>query len=71
MELEDAEERAAQMNLSDETAEASTATQALDGREETQGQPANGALQDLAEAAYMTCTAGADPTLEHGDHGIM
>lgn len=57
MELEDAEERAAQMNLSDETTEASTATQALDGREETQ--------------AYMTCTASADPTLEYGDHGIM
>ncbi|KAL8899441.1 MAG: hypothetical protein Q9192_001572 [Flavoplaca navasiana] len=71
MELEDAEERAAQMNISDETAEASTATQALDGREEAHGEPANVDLQDLVETAYMTCITGADPPLEHGDHGIL
>lgn len=60
MELQDAEERAAQMNITEGAAEAGTTPQEA---AETPSQPATSAdeaLQHLVEMAYMTCVAGAE-----------
>ena len=59
MELQDAEERAAQMHITEGAAEgAGTAAQES---EETPSHPAEDeALQHLVELAYMTCAAGAE-----------
>lgn len=60
MELQDAEERAAQMNITEGAAEVGTAAHEP---EEPPSQPAtsaDGALHHLVEMAYMTCVAGAE-----------
>ncbi|KAL8673084.1 MAG: hypothetical protein Q9168_002467 [Polycauliona sp. 1 TL-2023] len=68
MELDDAAQQTAQMNLDDGTAETGVAPQAA---EETQPQPADGALRELVEVAYRTCTADADLDPEYGDDDIL
>lgn len=68
MELEEAENRAAQMNITEETAEASNAPV---GPDEIQSQPPDGALQDLVEVTYMTCAANAELAPDDGDNGIL
>ncbi|KAL8638727.1 MAG: hypothetical protein Q9226_008965, partial [Calogaya cf. arnoldii] len=67
MELEDAENGAAQMDITDEIAEDNTATQAVDASGDTQPQPATGALQELVEVAYLNCAADADLAPENGN----
>ncbi|KAL8651180.1 MAG: hypothetical protein Q9226_004821 [Calogaya cf. arnoldii] len=71
MELEDAENGAAQMNITDGIAEDSIATQAVDTSGDTQSQPASGALQELVEVAYLNCAADADLAPENGNDGIQ
>ncbi|KAL8752076.1 MAG: hypothetical protein Q9199_005992 [Rusavskia elegans] len=68
MEMEEAENRAAQMNITEETAEASNAPVEPD---ETRSQPPDGALRDLVEVAYMTCAANAELAPDDGDDGIL
>ncbi|KAL8916651.1 MAG: hypothetical protein Q9172_006208 [Xanthocarpia lactea] len=64
MELEEAQERAAKMNFTDEAVKAGIPSQAVIKQDKTKPQPAEGALRDLVEVAYADCVADREAAPE-------
>ena len=69
MELEEAQERAAQMTFTDETVKAGIPSQAVIKQDTTKPQPVEGALRDLVEIAYKDCVADREAAPEDGYDG--
>ncbi|KAL8856155.1 MAG: hypothetical protein Q9178_007193 [Gyalolechia marmorata] len=69
MELEEAQERAAQMTFTDEKVEAGITSQAVIKQDTTKPQPVKVALRDLVEVTYTDCVADREAAPEDGCDG--